>query len=66
MAKPLTRAEVASLADTIGRFLVAIRGNELDASLAMTYRLEGALVALEAVLGEAGEALRVLTDRREL
>ncbi|MGH7691658.1 MAG: hypothetical protein ACREOA_03000 [Candidatus Dormibacteria bacterium] len=47
----LRRAEVEALADDAQSWLPLIEGGELDASPAMVRHLEGALVALRAVLG---------------
>jgi hypothetical protein len=44
--KALTRSEMADLARSLQTLLGAIHNDELSASTATTYRLEGALTAL--------------------
>jgi hypothetical protein len=56
----LTRAQVEELAETVAALLAKLDEGELSATPSLRYRLEGALVALRAVLGDAGEALRDL------
>lgn len=56
----MTRAEVAALADAIAAVLAKIESGELAATPPMRHRLEGALVALRAVLGDASDALHDL------
>jgi hypothetical protein len=46
------KAVAEAMADSIRRMLAAIEAGELTASTAMRYRLEGALAALETLLGE--------------
>jgi hypothetical protein len=62
MTKPLTRDETAALASSVRSLLAMVERDELDATAAMTYRLEGALAALEAVLGERSSLLENLTS----
>lgn len=63
MAKPvLTRIETAALADSLRRTLGLIYANELAANPRTTHRLEGALIALEAVLGERSNPLEDLSQ----
>jgi hypothetical protein len=45
----LTQAELLEAADTIRRFLAALRAGELTAPPMLTARIEGALVALEVI-----------------
>lgn len=51
----LSVADVEALAEQTAALLQRIAGGELTASTAMRYRLEGALVALEAVLGRPSQ-----------
>jgi hypothetical protein len=48
--KALTRREMADLARSLQALLDAIGNHELSASTATTYRLEGAVTALDTVL----------------
>ena len=50
-ARPLTRGEVTELAGRLHGLLDMIAVDELTATTGMTYRLQGAVVALDAVLG---------------
>jgi len=50
-ARPLTRGEIAELADRLWVLINMIDAGEMSATTAMTYRIQGAVVALEAVLG---------------
>jgi len=52
-ARPLNRAEVTDLADRLRGFLDMIDEDKLSATTGMTYRLQGAVAALDAVLGTA-------------
>jgi hypothetical protein len=53
MPRRLTNEEIRKLAEALAGLLNRIRTGELVASTAMSYRLEGALTALQAVLGES-------------
>ena len=53
MGKPLSRVEVAALADDLRKMLASIEAGDLDATTAMRHRIEGALAALEVVLGHS-------------
>jgi hypothetical protein len=55
--RPLTRQEVSDLAGSLQALLDAIERDEMTAATAMTYRLEGAVAALEAVLGDDASAI---------
>ena len=55
MPRTLTRSELTQLAESLAAVLAAIRAEELDASTAMTYRIEGALVALQVALGGSAD-----------
>jgi hypothetical protein len=50
-ARPLTRGEIAELADRLWGLINMIDAGEMGATTGMAYRLQGAVVALEAVLG---------------
>lgn len=50
----MKRTDLAALADQLAATLDAIAAGDLDASAAMRYRLEGAVVALRVTLGEQG------------
>jgi hypothetical protein len=50
-ARPLTRGEISELADRLRGLIAMVDNGEMSASTAMRYRLQGAVVALEAVLG---------------
>jgi hypothetical protein len=54
---PLTRQQTADLVESIRKLLAAIDADEVSASTATRYRLEGALGALEEVLGERSASL---------
>lgn len=56
----MTRAETEALAASLAALLAKIDAGELTATPSLRYRLEGALVALRAVLGDASDALRDL------
>jgi hypothetical protein len=60
MPRPLTRTETAELAGSIRDLLAMVQRDELDATAAMIYRLQGALAALETVLGERSGLLERL------
>lgn len=51
MARALQRGEIKELAEAVRSFLAALDAGELDSSPSYRTRLEGALAALEAVLG---------------
>jgi hypothetical protein len=63
--KPLTRSEVADLTRSLQALLDAIHNDELTASTATTYRLEGAVKALEAVLGHEARPAHTQSHRRQ-
>ncbi len=48
---PLTRGEIAELADRLRGLIAMVDNGEMTASTAMRYRLEGAVVALEVAVG---------------
>ena len=52
MARYLNREQTRSLLVDMKRLLSKLESGELSAPAATVYRLEGAIVALEAVLGE--------------
>lgn len=47
--KALSRAEMAEAATTLRRLLGAVEAGELTAPAGLTYRLQGAVIALEAL-----------------
>ena len=49
--RPLTRAEIAELADRLRGLLDMVDEDRLTATTGMTYRIQGAVTALDAVLG---------------
>ncbi len=49
--KPLTRQQMADLAKSLEALLDIIHRDEMTASTATVYRLEGAVTALDSVLG---------------
>jgi hypothetical protein len=55
-ARPLTRGEIAELADRLRGLITMIEADEMSATTAMTYRVQGAVTALEALQGD--EAIR--------
>jgi len=61
--RPLTRQQMAELARSLDALLDAIRREELSATTAMTYRLEGAVTALGAVLAAFSEQPHRTPDR---
>jgi hypothetical protein len=63
--KALTRSEMADLARSLQALLDAIGNDELTASTATTYRLEGAVTALEAVLGHDARPAHSQSHRRQ-
>ena len=50
----MNQAELTAVADTLRRLLGAVEAGELTASAAMTYRLQGALIVIEALIGGRG------------
>jgi hypothetical protein len=56
-AHPLTRGEITELAGRLHGLLEMIAVDELTATTGMTYRLQGAVVALDAVLGRDSSLL---------
>jgi hypothetical protein len=56
----VTGAEIEGLADSVRSVLWAADGGSLELSSATRHRLEGALTALEAVLGEPSSLLSAL------
>ena len=53
MAQPLTREQTKVLVKDLQELLDRLRLGELDASNGMLLRIEGAITAIEVVLGEA-------------
>ena len=53
MAKPLTRSQTVALAKDLQALLDRLKDRDLEASTGMLPRIEGAVKALQIVLGEA-------------
>jgi hypothetical protein len=53
-ARPLSRGEIAELADRLRGLLDMIAAGEIEAATGMTYKLQGAVVVLDAVLARQG------------
>jgi predicted transcriptional regulator len=51
----LTREQVASLADDLRSFLGRIEAGDLDATVAMRHRIEGAIAVLDVAQGRVAE-----------
>ena len=62
-SRPLTKLELASLADQLRTLLGKIEGGTMEASTATRYRIEGAVAALDVALGVASPLLADLTSR---
>lgn len=66
MPRPLARSQINALAESIRSILAMIDTGSMTASTATVYRLQGALVALDAVLGgDPANLLVVLTQDHE-
>jgi hypothetical protein len=59
----LTRGEIAELADRLRGLIAMVEADEMTASTAMTHRLQGAVVVLEAVLGHDSSLLDSFGER---
>jgi hypothetical protein len=53
MAKPLTRSQTVALAKDLQALLDRLKDHDLETSTGMLLRIEGAVKALQIVLGEA-------------
>jgi len=53
VTRALTKDEISSLAEEMRRLLSAIESGDLEASVAMRYRIEGAITVLQVVTGES-------------
>jgi hypothetical protein len=62
MPRSLTRLQVEELTRSVELVLRRIQSRELTARPEMIYRLEGALVALRAVLGSSEDLIGELFD----
>ncbi len=60
--RPLNRREIAELADRLRGLMAMVDNGEMSASTATSYRMQGAVVALEAVLGRDESSLDPLED----
>jgi hypothetical protein len=56
MASPLTRSQTAALAKDLQALLHQLDEGDLEASTGMMLRIEGAVKALQIVLGEANRS----------
>lgn len=56
MAQPLTREQTKALIEDLQGLLDRLQNGDLDASSGMLLRIEGAVEALEIVLGEADDS----------
>jgi len=57
---PLTRGEISELARRLHGLLDMVDASQMTATTGMTYRLQGAVVALDAVLRRLPSALDAL------
>ena len=64
MARQLSREEIEQLAVTVRRWLDLVSAGEMQASPAMVHRLEGAELALRAVMGEPLDLKELTIDER--
>jgi hypothetical protein len=63
VTRALTKIEISSLAEEMRRLLSAIESGDLEASVAMRYRLEGAITVLQVVTGESNrKGLDIVND----
>jgi hypothetical protein len=53
MTRALTKSEISSLAEELRRLLSAIDSGDLQTSVAMRHRLEGALTVLQVIQGQS-------------
>jgi hypothetical protein len=53
MSKPLTRSQTEALAKDLQALLDRLNDGDFDASVGMLLRIEGAVKALQIILGEA-------------
>lgn len=58
--RPFTRTEVIELTDRLRGLLEMVDEDNLSATTAMTYRIEGAVTALDTVLGNDSPLTDVL------
>jgi hypothetical protein len=56
VAQPLTREQTKALIEDLQGLLDRLQNGDLDASSGMLLRIEGAVEALEIVLGEADDS----------
>lgn len=65
MAKPFTRTQVEALVSDLQRLMDQVDAGDLDATIAMRHRIEGAVSALKVALGEAElTAIEIAKDDR--
>lgn len=65
MPRSLTRTQVEQLAESTRALLEQIRTGDLAARPEMVHRLEGALVALQVVIGASRDLIADLGGREE-
>ena len=53
VARPLTRREITELGNRLRGLIAVVDEGEMTATTAMTYRLQGAVTALDAVSGSS-------------
>ncbi len=61
--RSLTRGEIGELADRLRGLIAMTEDGEMTATTAMTYRLEGAVAALDAVLRHDSSLLDSFGER---
>lgn len=61
----LTRSEIVGLSEGLRTLLASVEGGDLDASAALRHRIEGAITALDAVLGSRSSLDFVLDSPAE-
>jgi transcription elongation GreA/GreB family factor len=64
MATTLTRKQITALAAELRTMLDKIEAGDLEATTSMRYRIEGAITALEVVLGKT--SMDVFEELRDL
>jgi hypothetical protein len=60
--RALNRREIADLADRLRGLLDMIEADEMSATTGMMYRVQGAVVAIDAVLGRDASLLDSLNN----
>jgi hypothetical protein len=65
MATALTRKQITALAAELRTMLDKVEAGDLDATISMRNRIEGALTVLDMVLGHSPESIREQFRYRE-